>query len=409
MDVLAKDGERRRSLQRVFLHDQLSVQHGIPASLIGCPFICDIHNDRKEENAYLRDLYDGTARKHRLISPPDWMDRSAGRGMVDVSLLRHAQALSYGCRLLDELNTDLLRFEEHDLVRIAKLMAGRGQSWVSAVQIAVVMAAQNCVWRGLRDPLILSFSQVHTRSGRPGRKSTVTRIDLVKRPKRKPVRYIGAQQGRFICEEIRDPACRIGVKLCFRSGLRPGEPGLVQDALMPDGTNFDPEVAANFAVTGKGNKERFPEVDVDLVTEIDHYRAFVRPERVANYLRLNSTSEPPSALLLNTRGGPLTYPVIYAAFRETAVKLNIKGVPHWARHAYAADFLVNAILTKIEGLHARGIELTGRDIKTFEQSARMRLMENLGHADETSTDGYLTRVDAAVSAHLQVKRRGAGA
>jgi integrase len=409
MDVLTKDGERGRSPQRVFVHDPLSVKHGIPASLVGCPFICDINHDRRDENTYLKDLYEGTFRKHRLTSPPGWMDRSAGRGMGEDSLLRHAQALSFGCRLLDQLNTDLLRFEEHDLARIAELMAGCGQSWISAVQTAVVMAAQNCVWRGLRQPLILSFSEVRTRSSRPGRKSTVLKIDLIKRPKRKAVRYIGARQGRIICEEIRDPACRIAVKLCFRSGLRPGEPGLVQDALMPDGTNSDPEVAANFAVTGKGNKERFPEVDADLVTEIDQYRAFVRPERVANYLRLNSTSEPPSALLLNTRGDPLTYPVIYAAFREAAVKLKIKGVPHWARHAYAADFLVNAILTKIEGLLARGIELKGRDIKTFEYSARMRLMENLGHADEGSTDGYLTRVDAAVSAHLQVKRRGAEA
>ena len=328
--------------------------------------------------------------------------------MVEDSLQRHAQALSFGCRLLDELNTDLLRFEEHDLARIAKLMAGgprteldqcgpdRGRDGSAELRVA----------RPTPSPDPLLFQKFAPVAAGPGAKARYSRSTSSKRPKRKAVRYIGARQGRIICEEIRDPACRIALKLCFRSGLRPGEPGLVQDALMPDGTNFDPEVSGNFAVTGKGDKERFPEVDADIVAEIDHYRAFVKPERVANYLRLNSTSEPPSALLLNTRGDPLTYAVIYAAFREAAVKLKVKGVPHWARHAYAADFLVNAILTKIEGLHARGIELKARDIKTFEQSARMRLMENLGHADETSTDGYLTRVDAAVSAHLQVKRRG---
>ena len=75
MDTLTKDGERRRSPQRVFVHDQLSVKYGIPASVVGCPFICDIEHDRTDENAYLYDLYDGTFRKHRLISPPGWMDR----------------------------------------------------------------------------------------------------------------------------------------------------------------------------------------------------------------------------------------------------------------------------------------------------------------------------------------------
>lgn len=60
------------------------------------------------------------------------------------------------------------------------------------------------------------------------------------------------------------------------------------------------------------------------------------------------------------------------------------------------------------GLYAGGIALKGRNIK-IEHSARMRLMEKLSHANKSPADSYLVRVDAAVSAHLHVKRRGAEA
>lgn len=397
-------GKKQKSPQRVFLHGQTSVDRGIPAALLGCPFICDLGDDRAEANQYLRDLFDGTFRKRRLVDPPKWMDRSPGRGMSDGSFTRHAQALSFGCRLLDRLGTDLIRFEEHDLSRIAKSMNLAKPGWVSAVQIAVVMAAQNCVWRGRRAPFVLSTTPRRAKRGRSGRAGTFITIDLIKRPKKKVVRYLGAEQGRLICAEIRDSASRIAMTLVFQCGLRPGEPGNVLDAAMPDQTSFGAATTMNFDVVGKGDKERHPQIEKDVVAEIDHYRTFVRPERVENYMRLNGTTKVPTALLLNTRGNPLSYHVVYHAFREAAGRLGIKGVPHWGRHAYAADFLVKAILTDIEGLIAGGGTLQGRDIQVFQQSARTRLMENLGHAWESSTDGYLTRVDAAVSARRQAMR-----
>jgi hypothetical protein len=79
-------------------------------------------------------------------------------------------------------------------------------------------------------------------------------------------------------------------------------------------------------------------------------------------------------------------------------------VPHWARHGYAADFLVRQVCGDIEAMFRDHEGLRPRDAEMLKQSARARLSELLGHAFDSSTDVYTTRVDAALSAYLQSKR-----
>lgn len=400
MATAAKTGERMRSAQRVFVHDRSSVDRGLPVGLLGCPFIFEIGKDFTDENAYLYARCDGTFRKRRLLDPAEWMDRSGGRDMGKGSFIRDAQALSFGRRVLDRLGTDLRRFEEGDFKRVAKLMDGVGPSWTGAVQRALMMAAQNCVWDGKRKPLSLFHKQIFVKHV-----GTFTSVSGIARARPGPVRYLGSMQGIMICEEIVDPATRLYGKLSFRCGLRPGEGGRVLDEWMPDGSNVEPGTTVNFEAIGKGNKTRFPEIDSALLEEIDHYRTFVRPERVENFMRLNGTEPPPTALLLNTRGNPVSYHIYWAAFHDACEKLGIKGKPHWARHGYAADFMVEKVCKDIEAMFAERDGVTPQQADILKQSARARLSELLGHALESSTDRYTTRVDAALSARLQSMRR----
>ena len=139
-----------------------------------------------------------------------------------------------------------------------------------------------------------------------------------------------------------------------------------------------------------------------LASEISVYRQAVRPHRVAKYRKRHPYGPAPSALLLNKKNGnPVTYIVLRRAFKTAAATLGLPSLRlHWARHAFACNFLAANAIMMIRKAAAAGMQLNEATLDTILKQLRPELAELMGHADFATTERYLTRVREAVLAHL---------
>jgi integrase len=403
MSEKIKAHRKTRPDQVVFQVGEDAIAAGLPEDRRGAFFIVQPGYDRGTANAFLADLNSGRFADMRAEANLPWLQ--PGKCHVPVEDSQHARALSLaaGLRWLDKKKLDLTTVVQGDIERMGKeLLPGRRPGTVAEIQTSVLYAAQWYVWSGLRTQFHVSVTKYRVNYGRGSAEGYRPNVMLAVPPRR--VRYLDRKSERAICAAIDDPAKRIAVEMLF-GGLRGSEPGSVRDQDMPTAAQATKIGPNYFSVTGKGNKTRSPEASLDLVRRIDRYRLFERPARVAKFKRLNDSDYEPEALLLNDKNGnPLTRLVIYRAFKEAALKLGIKGTPHWARHAFAANFLADGVVAQIEMAEHRGLTVNLGDLDNFMDVLRIELMLLMGHASFDTSKIYLSHVRQATVARLAAPR-----
>lgn len=381
----------RRHAQVAFRMGAAGLAAGVDPTLAGAVFLCEPGRDRSEANRYLYALHLKQFAKRRRAQAPDWMGPSRKLKISLKSLLAEARDLSLGSRWLEDHGYSILTMTENQLDELGEdfeqdeLESGT----IGAIQMSLLQCAQWAVWEGRREELDISWN--------PATGYESVNILVIRKQRRGGlVDYINPQTAGAICDAIADPAYRIAVQLLFRSGLRPSEPGAILDCEMPHRSKGSAISPDTFSVVGKGNKRRDPEIDTQLLEEINRYRLIERPKRAALFERLHGRA--PDRLLLNSKTGePISYHGLYVAFTAACESLGVEARPHWGRHAYACDHMANTVIERIKAAKRAGISVDLDDVEVLISAARFELMLLLGHSKVETSELYLSLVRRAVT------------
>jgi integrase len=385
---------KKRPLQNSFVIGDAAIDEGMPPERRGARAILE-PDDGGVANDFFWEIQTGKYGERCADAGLKWLSPNGSLPPSEGSQKTYVDAASSGLRWLVAHKLDFTTVRQDDVALMGKEMVrkGRSSSRVALIQHLVLAAAQFCVWTGRRADLRIHSVAYKVQRGDftfEGQRPAV----LVKfKPKR--VRYIDETTQSRIVVLIRDIAKRIGIKFAFL-GCRGAEAAGVENANVPlAGT----EAAAVF---GKGRKWRDVHLTTDLASEIAFYRQAVRPIRLAKFKRNNPTKPAPTALLLNGKNGnPLNYTVLRRALQDAAAVLGLDTVKlHWARHAFAANWMAANAILMIRRAAAAGMQLNDRALKTILDDLRPELSELMGHTDFSVTKKYLTRVRQAILAHL---------
>lgn len=381
----------RRHAQAVFRMGRAGIACGVDPNLEGAYFLCETGCDRSEANAYLYARYTRKFAQKRRQEAPAWMGRGRKLRPKPRSLRAHAGDLSRGLRWLEARNLSILNVTEENLDELGedlehqKLETGT----IGAIQSSIMYCAQWAVWEGKRPPLEMTSNPI---SGHQGVSNPVVR----KQRRARPIEYIDPETAHAIWNAIPDPAYRIAVRLGFGSGLRPFEPGVIEDGDMPHRSNASAYRRDTFSVMGKGDKRRYPEIDPTLLDDINHYRFEVRSARARKFRERHGTES--THLLLNGKfGEPISYQGLYAAFSKACGIVGVKARLHWARHAYACDHMAKVVVDRLKALLHAGGTVGQTDIDALMTVGQVELMTLMGHAQIETTSIYLTTVRHAIT------------
>ncbi|WP_157676517.1 site-specific integrase [Afipia sp. GAS231] len=371
------------------------IKAGVPAEFFGATFLCEPGRDRGDANAYLYALFTGKFGEKRRTNAPPWMGRSRKLKLGGRSLKCEAGDLSRGFRWLEDHGLSIRNMTEDHLDQLAsELQADIEDGTVGAIQMSLLQCAQWTAWRGRRPELVVSWEPV------AGHRDSVNILVVRKQRRQGPVDYIEPAQARALCQAVPDAAYRIAFRLMFGSGLRPSEPGAVKDSKMPHTARRSAIARDVFSVVGKGSVKRHPQVDSELIDDINEYRLLHRPARVKKYQA--HRGEPPTHLLLNSKNGdPISYQGLYEAFVKACKIIGIKARMHWARHAFACNHLVDTVIGQITAARNAGLDVSLADVEPLLHAARVELMILLGHAALENSSIYLTQVNRAITHAFQ--------
>jgi integrase len=385
----------KRPPQNIFQIGDAAIAEGMPAERRGAFAILEPDDDGVT-NELFWEISSGRFAERRADANLVWLAPARTLAPSESSQKVYADAAATGLRWLKARKLDFTTLRQEDVARMGSEMvrAGRAPGRVALIQHLSLAAAQFCVWTGRRAELRVDSVAYKVRRGdfmMEGQRPTA----LVKfKPRR--VRFIDEATETRITQLIPDIVPRIGAKFAFL-GCRGAEAAGVEDAHVPLGGSGEPA-----GVFGKGAKWRDVQLSSDLASEIAFYRQAVRPLRLAKFKRLNPTAPEPTALLLNGKNGnPLTYTMLRRAFKKAAARLGLKTVKlHWARHAFAANWLAANAILMIRQAQAAGMQLNDRALQTILDQLRPELAELMGHTDFSVTKKYLGRVREAIMAHL---------
>lgn len=219
-----------------------------------------------------------------------------------------------------------------------------------------------------------------------------------------PIRYIDPTTFTSVLQTMTDPAYRIAIRLGRGSGLRPFEGGKIENSLMPQTSTASIFNNDHFEVIGKGGHRRFPEIDPELMEEINRYRFDERPNRVRKYRERHDGQEPTALLLNGKNGDPISYHGLYQAFRKACTDLNVEARLHWLRHAYACDHMADFVVKRLKAIGSPDGKYAPQDIEALITIAQIELMILLGHAHIGTTNGYLGPVRHAIACKLRAEK-----
>lgn len=392
--------KRLRRPPQVFVVDAAAIEAGMPAEHENSVYLFSPRRDFTLENQYLLSLANGKYADFRRDEPVDWMGPGRVRKHAIRSLKTTAGAVLAARVWLDEKGKSFLEVTEADADDFGAALeaAGLDGGTIAQRQSAMLHCAQWAVWQKLRPPLkVLATAKRISwqRDGNSLGSIDTSRIHVLKKRAPQLIEYLSPETGRSIIASVPDRAYRIAIALMFGSGLRPFEPGVIGDHAMPRSPSAT-ATPTTFMVIGKGRKKRHPEVDDDLLRDINDYRIHDRKQRAQKYERRNG--HPPDQLLLNARNGnPITYWGVYQAFKKACETVGVEAKPQWARHSFAcnrlADFATSQLLLTED---TRGVLAHG-SLDQLLEAARVELMILMGHTSFSTTGIYLTRVRAAVT------------
>jgi hypothetical protein len=403
--TIAQNRGKIRPDQVIFPIDETAIENGMPADLKGGCYVCALETDCTEINALLFSIRSGEFAKNRIIAPPPWM---TGRNKLPgPSTLR--KRASWALRAKRWLNANGLGIAEFEEIHVKKfgddLMAeGLTPGAAGNIQMSLLYMRQVQVWSGSAPPLLLSTSilrgvpKAHPRYG----KSFLTNI---KQPEYVPPAYIERRHRSHIVENEVDMAEQIAMDLLVGSGLRRGDTEGVRVDAVPRLKAAHPSMPNFFRVIGKGNKARRAEISLENIRRIEHYKIAIRPKRIETFKRLNPGDEEPTALLLNRRNGrPMQGQTVYRTFKRGARVCGIpEARPQWARHAYVADYIANALADEMDWCEQNGVPYIE---KLALESIKFELTQRVGHESFITTEGYARNVRVAVR-EIRLERKAA--
>lgn len=387
---------RKRRLQNFFQIGDAAVECGMPEERRGAYAALE-PDDGGDLNDMFAEIHSGMYSKRCADADLPWMQPpSSWIPSIDSQKI-YIELAAQGLRwLLANGGHDFTTLTQEIVDRMGWDMVRRGVNpgRVGKIQQWCLKGAQWCVWTGRRAALRVDFVPFRARRGDyviQGHKPTV-----VVKAKRQRVHFIDEATEARIISLIPDIAKRLGIRFAFL-GCRGAEAAGVQNAHVKVGRGEN--IAA---VLGKGAVWRDVRLDGDTSAEIALYRQAVRPQRLVQFRKCNRGKPDPTALLLNAKNGrALTYTVLRRAFKAAAGLLGLDSLRlHWARHAFAANFMAANALLMLRKAAAAGMRLTEAALKHILEQLRPELAELMGHANSETTKIYLKRVRAAVLAHL---------
>lgn len=365
----------------VFLVGQEALTLGVPENLLGCPFVVGTDHGVRQINRYLQDRYLGrwqprmSTRRRRFRPSPGTVKQSASRlnnflnwlstkdlfweEITELHLDEYARDMESGDWTSDEKSEPLA----------ASTIASR-QS-----EVLQVMLWEKTNGERSFEPMVSHAKFVESDLGGGTQVRTRRVYDVVRRPNPADILFPTVAQVKAHVQSIQDPALQLGVRLIYECGLRASEPGGLKVSYLPGHRR-----AGGFGslqVLGKGNKIRRTEISADLEAELVHFKDFDWP------LRRGRRPEECDPLLINTKGGPLSYRAIWKQFSAC------DWSPHMGRHYYAIQYLLQEwearkLLAKRENYH-----LSIDHMPHILSQSLLLLMKNLGHADLKTTQRYL--------------------
>lgn len=396
--------KKHRPSQVIYRVGETAISMGMPIERLGAFFAQEPGAERGVMNDFMADLASGEYSRLREIADLKWLPPGKTPVIAPSSQRARAQSLSAGHRWLDRNGLDLTTVTERDIQRLGHDMSkGRKPGTVAEIQTSVLIAAQWCVWKGLRPPFHVSTRKFSVNYGGANMAEGYRASVVLTVPPRR-TGYITPEQQAAICAAVPDEAKRIAIEMLFL-GLRVSEPETVIEHNLISSSQATAAGPNYFAVTGKGNKPRSPEIDLERLRRIDNYRLIERPARVATFKRLNGTDDEPAALLLNAKNGnALSKTMIYRAFKKAALGLGITATPHWARHAFAVDFIADGVVSQLEFAKQNGLEVRLGDLDRFMDDLRVELMGLLGHSRFETSRIYLGNARRSYIARLSAPR-----
>jgi site-specific recombinase XerD len=305
--------------------------------------------------------------------------------------------LSRAIRWLEDHGHSILDLTEDHLDQLGSELEGQRleSGTIGALQMSLLQCAQWAVWEGKRSELQISWVPAS------GRHYDSINIIVVRKQRRQGlVDYIEPPQAAALCEAVTDLSYRIAIRLMFGSGLRPSEPGAVENAKMPHASNGSVIRRDVFSVVGKGLKTRHPQIDAALLQDINEYRFQHRPARARKFEKRHGKL--PNQLLLNSKdGSPISYNGLYAAFKKACEKIGIQARMQWARHAFACNHMATTVVSQIQIAKSAGLDVSLGDVDALMHAARVELMILLGHSQFSTSEIYLTQVRHAVTHALK--------
>jgi site-specific recombinase XerD len=406
--VVRKNREQRlRRPPQVFVVDAAAIAAGMPAERKNSVYLFSPDRDFTLENEYLLALANGKFADFRRDEPVEWMGNGRVRKHRIRSLKTTAGAVLTARQWLDEKGISFLEVTEAEVEDVGADLeaAGLDGGTIGQRQSAMLHCAQWAVWQKLRPPLKIHSVAMRIswqQDGNAARSFNAPKIIVMKKRAPQLVEYLTPAMAARVVSKVPDRAYRIAIRLMFGSGLRPFEPGMIDDAAMPRSPSAT-ATPTKFAVIGKGLKKRFPEVDDGLLRDINDYRLHDRPDRVKKYERRHGRA--PDQLLLNAKNGNLiNYWGVYHAFKKACEVAGIEAKPQWARHSFACNRLADFATSQLLLAQETGATIAHGSLDQLLEAARVELMVLMGHASFSTSAVYLARVRAAVTDAITRKR-----
>jgi len=202
---------------------------------------------------------------------------------------------------------------------------------------------------------------------------------VVRRPDPTTILFPGSEKVRDALSTITDVGLRIAAELIFFCGLRASEVcGLqredVQNVARASGGQ------RYISVLGKGRKRRNVEIDDELIEAIEDYIDSERSIRLYAHRKKSST-----LLISEKSGNAYTYRTLWRCFRDSHTGIS----PHLGRHWYSVNYLLRASQREKRRMSDPEAWVPVEMMQAFISTDLIRLQQNLGYASLKTTTRYL--------------------
>jgi integrase len=365
----------------VFVVGQEAVELGVPAKLLGCPFLIGDDLGRRQINRYLEDRFlgrwrpQGSSRRMRFRPAPASVKQTAHR------LNNYLHWLQFkGLSWEDSDEADLDEYADDMEAGEWTIDRQHGRLSGSTVASRQVEAIQAMLWEVSRkersfEPGVRRIKVMGSGSGGAFRPVQRTIYDVVRRVDPAEIVFPTAEQVTAHIASVADPALRLAAKLIYQCGLRGSEPSALLASDLPGKRRAGP--FGLLGVLGKGRKRRRVELDPALEGELEEFKDFEW------LVRVGRRPKPADVLLVNVEGRPLSYRAIWRQFA------GVDWTPHMGRHFYSIHYLLRGWEAQKLLANRNGYLLANDQIPHLLSQELLLLQKNLGHAEPSTTQRYL--------------------